>query len=178
MNVFASDPSPVFSAQVLADQHVVKMALESAQILSTALHIRGRNHTSLYRPTHKHHPCTVAAAKDDHYFWWVYHHGRALAGEYLLRFGKEHGALNRIELAGRVMLSAAPYGDPMPTTWPLAMPDEYKHENPHEAYINYLREKYRQWAGKKMPPRWKRVVPNNPFVTLRPDDTATIVERA
>ena len=34
MNIFVTDPSPVKSAQCLPDKHVVKMPLESCQMLS------------------------------------------------------------------------------------------------------------------------------------------------
>ena len=38
MNIFFLDKSPDLSAQYLCDKHVPKMLLESAQMLSTALH--------------------------------------------------------------------------------------------------------------------------------------------
>ena len=166
MNVFALHPNPAFSAVCLADQHVVKMCLESTQIASTALHLNGVEHVCLYRPTHKRHPCTVAAATDPNYFWWLVDHGLALAGEYLHRFGKEHASLNRLKLAARHAPQKRPLGLVLPTTWPLAMPDAYKGENPHEAYTAYLRAKYAAWASEGRPPRWKRIVPNNPFADL------------
>ena len=34
MNIFVTDPDPVVSAQVLPDKHVVKMPLETCQMLS------------------------------------------------------------------------------------------------------------------------------------------------
>ena len=34
MNIFVTDPSPTVSAQVLPDKHVVKMPLETCQMLS------------------------------------------------------------------------------------------------------------------------------------------------
>ena len=34
MNIFVTDPSPYKSAQVLPDKHVVKMPLETCQMLS------------------------------------------------------------------------------------------------------------------------------------------------
>ena len=175
MNVFAVSPCPVVSASVLADQHVVKMTLESTQIACTALQLCNVTHTSLYRPTHKHRPCTVAAATDHHYFWWVVAHGLALAGEYLQRFGKEHGALGRLELAARLAPYGRPYGTPMPARWPLAMPDEYKGDDPHEAYTRYLRAKYATWTAEGRAPRWKRQVPGNPFTESTPQ---TILDAA
>lgn len=165
MNVFAVHPSPEFSAAVLADQHVVKMTLESTQILCTALQLRGVEHTSLYRPTHKHHPCTIAAAQDRHYFWWIVEHGFALAAEYLQRFGKAHGALGRLELAARLSPQSRPHSILAPKHWPLAMPDEFKSDDPHASYTRYLRAKYATWTAEGRAPRWKRQIPNNPFTS-------------
>ena len=34
MNIFVTDPSPTISAQCLPDKHVVKMPLETCQMLS------------------------------------------------------------------------------------------------------------------------------------------------
>ncbi len=34
MNIFVTDPSPILSAQCLPDKHVVKMPLETCQMLS------------------------------------------------------------------------------------------------------------------------------------------------
>ena len=55
MNIFAVDVSPEKAAQALCDAHVVKMILESAQLLSTQDRIRGLDRG--YRLTHAEHPC-------------------------------------------------------------------------------------------------------------------------
>lgn len=39
MNIFATDISPVACAKALNDKRVVKMVLETAQMLSTAVHM-------------------------------------------------------------------------------------------------------------------------------------------
>ena len=41
MNIFVTSPDPAECAAVLADAHVIKMAVETAQILSSALHRMG-----------------------------------------------------------------------------------------------------------------------------------------
>lgn len=170
MNVFACDPSPIKSAQWLADQHVVKMTLESAQIASSALHLRGSKNYSLYRPTHLKHPCVLEAARSDKYMAWLIDHGIALAAEYLARFGKQHASLTRLESCRRLVWLSdrhvkTPYGrTPTPAVFPLAMPDEHKGEDPHESYRKYLTAKYAAWGLTKRPARWRRVVDDNPFV--------------
>lgn len=169
MNVFAAHPSPITSAQWLADQHVVKMTLESAQIASSALHLRGSKNYSLYRPTHLKHPCVLEAARSDKYMAWLIDHGIALAAEYLARFGKQHASLTRLELCRRLVWLSdrhvkTPYGrTPTPAVFPLAMPDEYKGPDPHASYVAYLKAKYAMWETEGRAGRWKRVVPDNPF---------------
>ena len=56
MNIFAVDESPKASAQDLCDAHVVKMILESAQILCTVHDLHGKWKDWMYKPTHRHHP--------------------------------------------------------------------------------------------------------------------------
>lgn len=160
MNVFAWNPDPRTSAVALADQHVIKMTLESAQIASTALQMRGVVNHYLYRPTHVKHPCVLAAADDSAYLRWVIEHGIELAGEYFQRFGREHASYNRLDLVRRL---AGPPPARSPKVWPLAMPDEFKCADPHEAYLAYLKAKYAGWARDNKAPRWKRRTDDNPF---------------
>lgn len=165
MNVFACHPDPTIAASWLADQHVVKMVTETAQILSTALQ-NGHLVAGLYAPTHIYHPCVQAARADAAYFGWTARHGLALAAEYTTRFGRKHVAEAVVQLA----LDSAPFDPALLTTqpkmWPMAMPDICKRPNPHAAYCEYLRVKYADWRerGGVVAPRWKRVAPDNPFV--------------
>ena len=61
MNRFILYHHPTDIAQSLCDQHVVKMPLEEAQMLCTALwHHRPEyaERRGLYKPVHQKHPCT------------------------------------------------------------------------------------------------------------------------
>jgi hypothetical protein len=57
VNIFAVDEDPARAARALVDTHVVKMTLEAAQILSTALRDAGVEADYLYAATHRNHPC-------------------------------------------------------------------------------------------------------------------------
>jgi hypothetical protein len=62
MNIFVTDPDPVISAQTLCDKHVVKMVLESAQMLSTAWREYSSEYADeheLYKTAHLNHPCSI-----------------------------------------------------------------------------------------------------------------------
>lgn len=62
MNIFALDNSPILSAHYHCDQHLSKMLLESAQMLSTAYHSNNFDliHVpDIYKPAYQGHPCTI-----------------------------------------------------------------------------------------------------------------------
>lgn len=92
MNIFAVDRDPVVAADNLCDKHVVKMILESAQILSTVHHLHGNvsMYDRIYKPTHKHHPSVVWAAKSYENYYWLFYHLDELCFEYNLRYNKVH----------------------------------------------------------------------------------------
>ena len=142
MNIFAPSPCPVESARQLADRHVVKMALETAQVLSTVLSAHGL--TAPYKPTHARHPCTLWAGSCRAAFDWTVAHGLALCDEYARRYGRVHGSRAAIE-AARDSGVALPPGDLPP--FALAMPDEHRGPDPHAAYRSYLAAKYTAWGN-------------------------------
>lgn len=79
MNIFAFDAAPDKSAQWLDDIRQNKMILETAQLLSTAIHqLTDKVPTGIYRPTHKHHPCTVWVTKSRGNFKWTVDYLKAL----------------------------------------------------------------------------------------------------
>jgi len=100
MNIFLTSNDPVACAQVQDDKRVIKMALETAQLLSTALRtVYPDVAKGLYGSTHVFHPCSVWARKDLANFLWLVDHGRALTDEYQFRFDRYHKSRDVIELA-------------------------------------------------------------------------------
>jgi hypothetical protein len=89
MNIFVLDTDPVKAAQYQHDKHVVKMVLESTQLLSTAHWLNG-SANGIYKPTHTHHPSTIWAAASLQNYQWLARHAIALSKEYTKRYGKEH----------------------------------------------------------------------------------------
>ena len=57
MNIFFLDDDPKLSAQMQCDKHVVKMILETAQMLSTSA--RARGHDVGYKSAYPNHPMTL-----------------------------------------------------------------------------------------------------------------------
>lgn len=72
MNIFALDPSPSVAASYHCDQHLNKMILESAQMLSTAMH-KWYPHLSpyLYKIAHPNHPCTIWISQSTQNAQWL-----------------------------------------------------------------------------------------------------------
>lgn len=58
MNIFRLDNDPISAAIYQCDKHVVKMCLETAQLLSTTHRVLDGEEASpvLYKATHKNHP--------------------------------------------------------------------------------------------------------------------------
>lgn len=88
MNIFATYYSPEKSAIALDDKRVVKMTLESAQMLSTSLWFYGKQ--SPYLPVHINHPCTIWTRTSRTNYEWLLEHFYYLFKEYTYRYGKHH----------------------------------------------------------------------------------------
>ena len=82
MNIFYLDRNPVIAAQMMCDKHVVKMILESAQMLSTAHRVLDgddrANETGLYKMAHKNHPSTIWVRASSENYRWLWKHFDAL----------------------------------------------------------------------------------------------------
>ena len=76
MNIFVLDKNPTKAANMLCDKHVVKMIVETAQMLCTTAHVNG--HLSVpYKATHKNHPCTLWSNESSANWDWLVEHGEA-----------------------------------------------------------------------------------------------------
>ena len=95
MNIFVTDECPQISAQVLDNRRVIKMALETAQLLSSTIFINSATYYSdIYKPTHLKHPCTIWAAQTLGNWQWLLQHFIALCEEYNFRYNKQHASQN------------------------------------------------------------------------------------
>lgn len=101
MNLFVLDPVPSVAARAHCNKHVVKMIVETAQVLSTVLHLKGMFVDGLYKPTHRAHPCTLWAAENWANFRWAVDLGLALCAEYTARYKKRHKTQDLLEAIGR-----------------------------------------------------------------------------
>lgn len=158
MNIFVLDRCPERAARTQCDKHVVKMVLESAQMLCSAL---WRHEVEApYKAAYTKHPCTVWCGDTRANFCWLLVHAFALTDEYLVRYGKHHKS-NEALLFARDNYLKIPDGDLTP--FALAMPDQYKMLDPVESYrAYYLGEKMGFATWKRNKPLW---VEHNNFRT-------------
>jgi len=95
MNRFLIDHHPDAIAKSLCDQHIVKMPLEEAQMLCTALWHHAPDYAEehgLYKAVHQKHPCTLWAMETQANFSFAYSLYVSMLCEYHHRYGKWHGA--------------------------------------------------------------------------------------
>ena len=134
MNIFYLSEDPARAASYMYNRHVVKMILESAQLLCTA-HRELGNDDVPYKSTHKNHPSAIWTRSSASSYDWVYKHMMALGDEYTRRYGKVHLTIEKCA----DVLSTPPDGiacidfiEP-----PQCMPDEYKADDAVTGYWNY-----------------------------------------
>ena len=149
MNIFAVDKDPKISAQQLCDKHVVKMILESAQMLCSAY----PNGDAPYKRAFYKHPCTIWARESQENYEWLLAHAYAMCQEYTRRYGKVHKSIYAIEWCGKnyIKLQLPQKGL---TEFAQAMPEQYKNKCSVTAYRSYyIGEKagFATWKTRKAP---------------------------
>lgn len=142
MNIFWLDTDLSKCAKAHCDKHVVKMILESCQLLATAHHMCGS--TATYKATHINHPCAIWVRESSTNYFKLLRLAQLLCKEYSKRFNKEHkcevlllgGELNTIPK--ELCLANKPETVP-----PLAMPEDIQKEFPEPRTWNDVVEAYR-----------------------------------
>lgn len=161
MNIFVlgDGADPVKSAQDQLDKHVVKMPLETAQLLCSVFHAIGTYLalTPPYRKTHANHPCAIWARQSRENFDWLVEHGMALGAEYTYRYGKAHKSLEVVQWCHEHRQALA-FPQTGLTVFAQAMPEPYRRPDPVAAYrAYYLGEKQSMatWKRRSQPNWWR-----------------------
>ena len=134
MNIFVLDTDPVKAAKAHCDKHVVKMILETAQMLCSAF----PKGFAPYKQAHYNHPCTKWARASRENYSWLIELGMALHQEYQYRYGegKKHKSFAVIKWC-QEHIDYIDFPERGQTPFAQAMPDDYKTENPVAAYRTY-----------------------------------------
>ena len=158
MNIFVLDYDHTTCAQYHCDKHIVKMPLETAQMLSSVY--ARYNEEGPYLPVHGKHPCTLWAGNTVENYKWLWKLGNALLKEYTYRYERTHKCAEVMALlrCPPKQLTARGF-----TKFAQAMPDEYKHTDVVTAYRNYYRGAKRNLAvwSKREPPAFMEEVNAN-----------------
>ena len=139
----------VESAKSQDNYRVVKMILESCQILSTVLNEQGVD--APYRSFNPKHPSCLWAAESADNFEKLSIHCRAMLEEYTERFGKTHkcAAVLR-QITELYDVDRFPQTEPTPIR--MAMPDNFKCGNPVKSYRRFYASKPRiRYPADKIP---------------------------
>jgi len=179
VNVFYLDSDARQCAEWMVDKHVVKMIVETAQLLSTAHRVldgeqlvielkhkdtgkvKKKNvwilpddrNDLIYSCTHINHPCAIWCRESVENYNWLVDHLHALGQEYTHRYGKKHATIEKCFYT----LQSPPHGlrDWDWTKPPSAMDDEYIiSDDPTVNYRNYYangKANLHNWKRRKMP---------------------------
>jgi len=159
MNIFYLSEDPRQAAEWMVDKHVVKMILESAQLLSTAHRVIDGTETVgtsatgrkakrwvladgrdeiMYSATHVNHPSAVWIRQSVENYSWLVEHFFALCQEYTYRYNKTH--LTQQKLGYYIQSPPYKLKDWDFTTPPSCMDPSYiVSDNVVENYRNYYR---------------------------------------
>lgn len=183
MNIFILDTNPVKAAQMQCDAHVVKMVLESAQMLSTAHRIldgdeiripskSGKTKVKgwqlidfredvLYKAVHVGHPCTVWTMESSDNYLWHFEHYKALAEEYKYRYEKQHRSFVELWEALEHPPKNIPEGKLTPFRLAMGAAPECIHtEDPVRSYREFYQtkqERFKMNWTKRPVPEWFKV---------------------
>ena len=174
MNIFVLAEDAAEAAHMHCDRHVVKMILESGQMLCGAHWTGWRRvlqppndmkraelevliRTSVqqdklppWRMTHLSHPCTKWTQRSQGNYDWHSRLGLELCAEYTRRYGKTHKCESVHKWLSENRPPSFENEDPTMTPHAICMPDRYKQvDDPVSSYRNYYREDKVRFA------RWK-----------------------
>lgn len=152
MNIFILDEDPVQAAKYQCDKHVVKMILESAQLLSGVHRHFGVNVGYNLGKGHMNHPCSIWARTSYANYDWLMAHADALGQEYYTRYGKIHKSSEVIDSLPTASLYDFSLSDLTP--FAKCVPDDLRHLETVDAYrLYYCREKaeFAKWKDGNVP---------------------------
>jgi len=162
----------------MVDRHVVKMILETAQLLSTAHRVldgeeyegqsqsgrkakrwrlSGNADAIMYSATHINHPSAVWVRENSANYNWLYDHLLALGREYTHRYGRTHLTIDKL---GDILKDAPEniVQSDVTTKMPSCMDNQYilGTQDPvadYRNYYNYGKVKLLRWTN-RLPPSW------------------------
>jgi len=154
MNIFYINADPITAARELADDHIRKMQIESAQMCSVAHWVTGS--IAPYKQSHTNHPSTKWVRESIQHYRWLIQHGLEICVEFEKRYGKRHKTQDVLEWLrdNEPNLPDVKFVDP-----PQCMPNEFKQSDTIQAYrMFYIEDKVKikqlKWNKLNNKPTW------------------------
>lgn len=163
MNIFYLDQDPVIAASMHCDQHLHKMILESAQLLSTWVRAtidyrKDWTDTPVYKSSYYNHPCNEVIRQDPNYAMYVYVLANNLNQIRLSLGSNSHASMECLEFISN-FIEVEQYGTPngmIPGSTEVKAPifcgpaiyklDDARYPTIPEKYQAYYLHKAKQWA--------------------------------
>jgi len=169
MNLFILSLIQREIAQFMMDKHVSKILLEAVQMLCSAKRILDpydEVNEKIYKLAHKNHPVTIWCRKSKANFIWTLELIEELHKEWRFRYGHPETKFHKSYLMAVILRENMPTDDKFEEIglipFALAMPNEYKSDDPVEAYRNYYmseeKQKIASWKKGRERPVWYRVI--------------------
>ena len=149
MNIFVLDLNPRKCAEYHSNSHVIKMVLETAQLLCGVHWVNGGE--APYKLSHKNHPCAIWTRESLSNYLYLCDLGLELCNEYTYRYGKRHKSQDVIEwcLINKPSIVDKGFTEPA-----KAMPDEFKVKDVVQSYRNYYigaKSSFASWKNRETP---------------------------
>ena len=159
MNIFVLHKNPKLAAKFHCDKHVIKMIVESAQMLMSSYHVtqneKALNHKDMYRLTHQKHPCTLWVNESLSNWKWLYELMNELNEEYKSRYDKSVDHLSVTKINNVVNEAGLPNIEGIGLTdFAQAMPEQYRCEDAVKAYREYYMGEKQNIA------KWRNEIPD------------------
>lgn len=168
MNIFYLSKSAKRAARYHCDKHVVKMILETTQILYTVLWVvygdkkcsKLLKHAPLtksgkhgYKKTHMNHPSCKWARYSTENYRWLCKFGLYLCQEYTYRYSKVHACEDHLRFLYEIQIPVDNHEFVPPF---LAMPEEFKSNDAVASYREYYSAEKKHFAkyAKRDRPYW------------------------
>lgn len=154
-------------AEYMFDKHISKILLEAVQMLCTTKRILHPHHNDeefkLYKIAHKNHPVTIWMRQSYENYMWTIQLIEAMHEEWKYRYGHPENKKHKSFIVAMYLKQNAPLPEEFPqqglTPFALAMPDEYKTDDPVESYRRYYQSEAKQkiasWKKREQPEWYK-----------------------
>ena len=165
MNLFILSLIQKEIAQYMMDKHISKILLEAVQMLCSAKRILmpdDESNERLYKMAHKNHPVTIWCRTSKANFVWTLDLVDEMHTEWKYRYAHPESKQHKSYLIAQYLREHMPPDESFEkeglTQFALAMPDQYKTDDPVESYRNYYmseeKQKIASWKKLREKPEW------------------------